>query len=162
MLALALCQFFAEVFVVRNYAFTVIFTTPLASRFWEMILSVIFGTLLLWLWFPKSRPRHHKWLVTRIFAAMCSLLGALLTTSPSGALAQQRDLQYELLGERRAAQSLANNFPQVAKERWNTHLAVQMSGYGLLDSAAAHPGRSMSVEEIAVLGSHVRTASKYR
>ncbi|QGU03440.1 hypothetical protein CETAM_00735 [Corynebacterium comes] len=178
LLALAVCQFLAEFFVVRNYAFAVIFTTPLAllmgnsvadplmevvaSRSWEMLISVIFGILLLWVWFPNSAPRHHAWLVGRTFDAMGSLLGALLASSPSGTLAQQRDLQYELLGERRAAQSLANNYPDLAEERWSTHLAVQLAGYGLLDSAAAHPQRSMSMEEIAVLGGRVRTAAEYR
>ena len=64
LLALAVCQFFAEVFVVRNYVLCVIFTTPLAlmmgnalalplgetmtSRTIEVLLSVVFALALLW------------------------------------------------------------------------------------------------------------------
>ncbi|AGF73144.1 FUSC family protein [Corynebacterium halotolerans] len=178
LLALAVCQFFAEFFVVRNYAFAVIFTTPLAllmgnsiadplgdvvvSRSLEVALSIIFGILLLWVWFANSEPRHHARLVQRSFDAMGSLLGALMVTSPADALTERRDLQYELLSERRAAHSLANNHPELAKKRWETHLAVQMAGYGLLDSAAAHPGRPMTPEEIVVLAGRVRAAAEYR
>lgn len=155
LLALAVCQFFAEFFVVRNYALTVIFTTPLAllmgdamadplgevvvSRTAEIVLSIIFGIGVLWVWSRNSVPRHHARLVRHCFDAMGSLLGALMTARPEEALSQRRDLQFELLSERRAAQTLANDHPDVARERWELRLAVQMAGYRLLDSASLHP-----------------------
>ncbi|WP_448854155.1 FUSC family protein [Corynebacterium frankenforstense] len=71
---LAVCQFFAEIFVVRNYAFCVIFTTPLAllmggagtaalgsavvSRTTEVALAVTFALLMLWFWLPDAEPRR--------------------------------------------------------------------------------------------------------
>lgn len=149
LLALAVCQFFAEFFVVRNYAFCVIFTTPLAllmgdslsnplsevavARTVEVLLSILFGLAVLWLWRRHSEPRHHAWLVTRCFEAMGTAIGALLTTTETSATPALRDLQYELPGERRAAQTLANNHPEVAQQRWDTHLAAQLAGYSVVD-----------------------------
>lgn len=180
LLALAVSQFFAEFFVTRNYAFTVIFTTPLAllmgdslsnplddvmvGRTVEVLLSIVFGMLALWLWQRNSEPRQHDRLVNRSFNAMGAALGALLTARPSSTivLTELRDLQYELLSERRAAQTLANNQSKVAEQRWDTHLAVQLSGYSIVDHATASSHREQTIEEIAELARRVRTARDYR
>ncbi|RSZ62376.1 FUSC family protein [Corynebacterium hylobatis] len=172
LLALAVCQFYAEIFVVRNYIFTVIFTTPLAlmmgnalalplgetlvSRTAEVLLSVIFAVAVLWLWPRDAKPRHHERLAELCNRAMGSLLGALLTKTPDGSLPERRDLQFELISERRAAQSLAQEFPEVAAERWGRHLELQYAGYEILDHCNAHPDRELSLGEIADLSARVR------
>ncbi|MGP6172622.1 FUSC family protein [Corynebacterium sp. A21] len=177
LLALAICQFGAEFFVTRNYAFTVIFTTPLAllmgdslatpmsevlvGRSMEILLSIIFGLLALWLLMRNSEPRHHERLVNRSFDAMGAATGALLTSEPNTTLTVLRDLQYELLSERRAAQTLVNNHPATAEQRWETHLAVQMAGYSLLDYVTANSNRQLSFEEIVELSRRVRTAREF-
>lgn len=179
LLSLAVCQFFAEFFVTRNYAFTVIFTTPLAllmgdsltnpldevvvARTVEVLLSVVFGLAVLWLWQRNAAPKHHQRQVNRSFNAMGAALGALLTakTSSTTVLTELRDLQYELLGERRAAQTLANNHPDIAKQRWDAHVAVQLAGYSIVDHATASSHREQSLEEIAELARRVRTAHEF-
>lgn len=162
LLALAVCQFFAEIFVVRNYVLCVIFTTPLAlmmgnalalplgetiiSRTIEVLLSVLFAVPLLWIGLRDSE--HHARLMQRSREAMMTLLGALLADTPDRALAQRRDLQFELLGERRAAQSLAANLPETAAARWNEHLALQNAGYALLDRCNAQPDTRLPIGDI--------------
>lgn len=154
MLALSVCLFFSEIFVTRNYALAVIFTTPVAlmlggalqepvgvtvyERVIEVAFSVIFALALLWLYRWDAEPAHHLRLQLRCRRAMESLLGALLTSAPDEALEQRRDLQYELLSERRAAQSLSRNNPDVATQRWEEHLHLQRTGYALLDYCEAH------------------------
>lgn len=177
LLVLAICQFGAEFFVTRNYAFTVIFTTPLAllmgdsladplgevmiGRSMEILISIVFGLLALWLIMRNAGPRHHARLIRRSFDAMGAATGSLLTSGPGAPLTELRDLQYELLSERRAAQTLVNNHPEVARKRWPTHLAVQLSGYSLLDFVTANTHRQLSFEEIAELARRVRTAREY-
>ncbi len=162
LLALAVCQFFAEIFVVRNYVLCVIFTTPLAlmmgnalalplgetiiSRTAEVLLSVVFAVALLWV--SLRDPEHHAHLMQRSRESMMTLLGALLADTPDRALAQRRDLQFELLGERRAAQSLAANLPETAAARWSEHLALQSAGYALLDRCNAHPDTRLPIGDI--------------
>lgn len=174
--ALVVCQFFAELFVVRNYAFAVIFTTPLAllmggslanplhetvtGRIAEIILAVGFSLALLWVTLPDAEPKHHKRLVRRSYAAMGTLLGALLTMSPRDAIAQRRDLQYELLSERRAAQSLAMNNPDVAAQQWTQHLEIQHAGYNILDECTRLNDREFSMEEIMELSREVRKTAR--
>ena len=169
LLALAVCQFFAEVFVVRNYVLCVIFTTPLAlmmgnalalplgetvlSRTAEVLLSVIFTVGLLWL--GRNEPAHHARLMRRSREAVTTLLGTLLTATPEQALRQRRDLQFELLSERRAAQSLAGNHPTIAHERWAEHLALQATGYALLDRCAAAPDERLPVGDIQAVAERV-------
>lgn len=171
---LAVCQFFAEIFVVRNYAFCVIFTTPLAllmggagtaplgsvvvSRTTEVALAVTFALLMLWFWQPGAEPRHHARLVARCHKAMGSLLGALLTTNPAGALAERRDLQYELLSERRAAQTLVNDTPEAAEREWPRHVAIQQAGYALLDHCTRNDARELTLDDITELSRRVRAS----
>lgn len=176
--ALAFCQFFAEVFVVKNYAFTVIVTTPLAlmmggsmhlplgevvfSRTAEVFIAIAFSLGGLWFFFLKDAEiRHSRRLVGRCFGAMGALLGRLLTSqTPTQALAERRDLQYELLSERRAAQSVAYNAPEYAAQHWPDHLEIQQAGYTLLDFCTAAGRREVSVDEIATLAATVRAARK--
>src|SRR5699024_5663490 len=86
LIALAICQFGAEFFVTRNYAFTVIFTTPLAllmgdsltnplnevivGRTVEVLVSIVGGMLVLWLWQRNAEPVRHERQVRRAFTAM--------------------------------------------------------------------------------------------
>jgi hypothetical protein len=174
--ALAFCQFFAEVFVVKNYAFTVIVTTPLAlmmggsmhlplgevvfSRTMEVVIAVIFAIGGLWLFFLRDAEiRHSRRLVDRSFGAMGTLLGRLLTSrTPADALAERRDLQYELLSERRAAQSTAYSAPRYAQAHWPHHLEIQHAGYALLDFCTTAGHRAVSVDEIGQLAATVRAA----
>ena len=172
LIALAICQFGAEVFVVKQYAVTVIFTTPLAlllgnavtdpldqvvyARTAEVILSVLFGSLVLWLWRRDAANHDHRRLMARSKKAMGTLIGALATKTPQGALEERRDLQYELLSERRAIQSIAQNDRPTAYRRWDHHQQVQRAGYGLLDFCNANAHREVSVSEIAGLAENVR------
>jgi len=149
LLALAACQFFAEIFVVRNYVLCVIATTPLAlmmgnalqlplgetvvSRTIEVLLSVIFAVGVLWVVLRDAEPAHHA---------------RLLTAAPDDVLPQRRDLQFELLSERRAVQSLAANLPEVAIERRATHLEVQAAGYALLDRCNDRPDQRLPIGDI--------------
>lgn len=174
--ALVICQFFAEVFVVRNYAFCVIFTTPLAllmggstenplpevvgDRIAEVVLATVFSMALLWVFIPNAEPRHHQRLVHRSYAAMGTLLGSLLTMSPREAIAQRRDLQYELLAERRAAQSLAVNNPDVAARQWSQHLDIQHAGYNILDECTRLNNREFTMEEIMEMAREVRSTAR--
>lgn len=171
LLALALCQFFAEIFVVRNYVLCVIATTPLAlmmgnalqlplgetvvSRTIEVLLSVIFAVGVLWVVLRDAEPAHHARLLTRCREATSTLLSALLTAAPDDVLPQRRDLQFELLSERRAVQSLAANLPGVAAERWATHLEVQSAGYALLDRCNAHPDQRLPIGDIQAVADRV-------
>ncbi|MDR7330012.1 FUSC family protein [Corynebacterium guangdongense] len=172
LVALAICQFGAEVFVVKNYAVTVIFTTPLAlllgnavtdpldqvvyARTLEVTLSILAGSLILWLWRPRAANHDHQRLVARSKKAMGTLIGALATKTPQGALEERRDLQYELLSERRAIQSIAQNDRPTAYRRWEHHQQVQRAGYGLLDFCNANAHREVSIAEIAGLAENVR------
>ena len=176
LIALAVCQFGAEVFVVKNYAFCVIFTTPLAlllgnavtdplgdvvvSRTVEVFLSVLFASLALWFWRPGATAGDHRRLVGRSFRQMGAVLGALMTGSPERATEQRRDLQYELLSERRAIQSLAEDDRPEAEARWAEHLRIQRMGYHLLDFANANNDREIPLAELAGLADHVRSAKE--
>ena len=160
--------------MVKNYAVCVIFTTPLAllmgnavadplgevvvSRTAEVMLSIVFGSLALWFWRPRAAAADQIRLVDRCRKAMGSLLGALATRSPEGALEERRDLQYELLSERRAIQSVAEDHRPIAEARWEHHLQVQRAGYHLLDHCNANTTRELSIAEIADLAEHVRAA----
>lgn len=172
LIALAICQFFAEVFVVRNYALCVIFTTPLAllmgnaiteplgdiviSRTAEVLLSIIFSLLLLWFFIPQADQKHHARLIRRVQDAMAGLLGRIHITKPADALAERRDLQFELLSERRAAQSRAMNSPDSSDAYWEDHLKIQRAGYTLLDFCTTNANRSTTLDEVDQLSTMIR------
>lgn len=172
LIALAICQFFAEVFVVRNYALCVIFTTPLAllmgnaiteplsdiviSRTAEVLLSIIFSLLLLWFFIPQADQKHHARLIRRAQDAMAGLLGRIHITKPADALAERRDLQFELLSERRAAQSRAMNSPDSSDAYWEDHLKIQRAGYTLLDFCTTNANRSTTLDEVDQLSTMIR------
>ncbi|MHA2789530.1 FUSC family protein [Corynebacterium sp. S7] len=172
LLALAICQFGAEIFVVKNYAITVIFTTPLAllmgssltqplsevfiARTGEVFLSILFGSLVLWLWRPNAERQNHYRLLLRCQKAMGSLLGALMVTTPEGAKEERRDLQYELLSERRSVNSLAMDHPDDALEVWADHVEVQESGYAMLDYCNAHNDEELTPAQITELAGDLK------
>jgi len=174
MLALSMCLFFSEIFVARNYALAVIFTTPVAlmlggalaqplavtmtERVIEIAFSVVFALALLWLYRSDAEPAHHLRLQRRCRRAMEALLGALLTSTPDDALEQRRDLQYELLSERRAAQSLARNNPDTATQRWEEHLHLQRTGYALLDYCDAHADTRLPFGDIQSVAERIAHA----
>ncbi len=175
LLVLAVCQFFAEVFVVKNYAFTVMASTSLAllmggtvqlplgevvtARWAEIGLATVCSMAALWLYPRAAAVRHARRLVHRSFEAMGALLGELLTASSvQDALAQRRDLQYELLSERRAAQSVALDAPGFAEEHWPRHLAIQRAGYLLLDFCTTAGDRAVAPAEVTELAATVRHA----
>ena len=173
MLALSVCLFFSEIFVTRNYAVAVIFTTPVAlmlggalnepldvtmsERVIEIVFSVVFALALLWLYRPDAEPAHHLRLQRRCRRAMGSLLGALLTNTPDQVLELRRDLQYELLSERRAAHSLARNNPDTAEQRWSEHLELQRAGYALLDYCEAHGDTRLPIGDIQAVAERIDT-----
>lgn len=172
LIALAACQFFAEVFVVKNYAIATIFTTPLAlllgnavtdplgevvaARTAEIGLSIAFASLALWFWRPQAAAKDHVRLLRRARNAMSSLVGELATHTPAGSIERRRDLQFELLAERSAIQSLAQDDRAVAKQRWDYHLKVQNIGYSLLDYSNANNHRMPDDAEILELSHRVR------
>ncbi|QRP61534.1 FUSC family protein [Corynebacterium minutissimum] len=165
LLALAACQFCAEILVVKNYALCVIFSTPLAllmgnssghlahtigQRMAEIGLSVVVAMVMLWLWKPHAQVTNHYRLQTRCLEAMAALLGALLIKTPEEALAQRRDLHYELLSERRSIQSLAANDSTI-DPFWQRHTALQTAGYYLLDFCVVNPLSQPSRAELNTL-----------
>ncbi len=174
LLALAASQFGAEFFVTRNYALTVICTTPLAllmgdsmsqpfgevfaARTVEVVISVVFGSLFLWVWRPGAERSHHYRLQIRCRKAMGSLLGALLVTPPAGSKEERRDLQYELLSERQAANSLAVNHPDAALAVWADHVDVQRAGYAVLDYCSAHNDDMLDAGQVQELAGHLKRA----
>lgn len=173
---LAFTQFMAEIFVVRNYAITVIFTTPLAllmggathgdlgpvvvSRIAETTIATVFAVAALWVIFRGADSSRHQELMDRCYAAMGNLLGALTFKSPDAALAYRRDLQHELLGERGAIQSLAANNRPVAEQRWPGHLRMQDTGYAFLDYCTANADRELTLSEIEELATAVRKSAE--
>lgn len=174
LLALAACQFCAEILVVKNYALCVIFSTPLALlmgnssghlaqtigfRMAEIGLSVVMAMLVLWLWKPNAQGINHVRLQTRCFEAMAALLGALLIKTPEEALAQRRDLHYELLSERRSIQSLAANRADI-DQFWSRHTALQDAGYVLLDFCVVNPLSQPSRAELDRLIGKITAAEK--
>ena len=175
MLALAVCQFFAEIFVVKNYALCVIFSTPLAllmgnsataplgatlgSRLGEIVVSVSCSLAVLWWWKRNARARDHGRLQRRCVEAMSTLLGLLLHSTPAAELAARRDLHYELLAERRAISSMAVDQPEAARNFWQRHITIQQAGYHVLDFCSTHPDVQPTDAQLRELASHIRTAA---
>lgn len=174
LLVLVICQFYAEVFIVRNYALTVVFTTPLALlmgggidrplgttvtfRILEVAIAVAVAIALLWLTRPRTQELHHARLLDRSFNAMGDLIGALTILPPSQCLARRRDLQFELVGERRAVISLSKDHHTRAKAVWRSHLMVQKVGYDILDVATTRGDQALTIAEIDELALRVRAA----
>lgn len=175
MLALATCQFFAEIFVAKNYALCVIFSTPLAllmgnsataplgqtigARLGEIVISVGFALLALWLWQRSAQVRNHYRLQRRNVEAMSTLLGLLMHSTPAAELAARRDLQYELLSERRAITSMAIDQPDSAQEFWAHHISIQEGGYRILDFCATHPDVHPTDAQLRELAATVRAVA---
>ena len=169
---LAICQFAAEFFIVKNYAFTVIFTTPMAlmmgnslarplsdvtiDRLAEVFVAMICSFVFLWFGRTTSDAHYHRRLVGHCKAAMGSLLGALLTTHPDDALYARRDLQFELLSERKHMMKMINNNSSYARRVWAKHNQLQLTGYTLLDYCNAHADEELSLSEINRLAASVR------
>ena len=172
--ALAICQFFAEIMVVKNYALCVIFSTPLAllmggieeplgdlviSRSSEIALSVLFAFIVLWFMSNSSKARENIRLQMRAYQSMSTVLGSLLTGTPDDALVQRRDLQYELLSERRSIQTLAMDHPEQAQQQWEKHRALQHAGYEILDYCSLSPNTMMEHGALGTLIASVRKIS---
>ena len=169
---LAACQFAAEFFIVKNYAFTVIFTTPMAlmmgnsldrplgdvviDRLAEVCIAVICSFIFLWFWRTTSDAHYHRRLAGHCEAAMGALLGALLMNPPDRALYARRDLQFELLSERKHMMKMINNNSPYARSMWAKHNQLQLTGYTLLDYCNAHADEELSLSEINRLAAAVR------
>ncbi|MDN6352952.1 MAG: FUSC family protein [Corynebacterium sp.] len=173
--ALALCQFLAEVLVVRNYAFTVTVVTPLAmmmggamhqplgpgvvSRIAEVGIATACAIASLWLIARGADKRRVIRQRENCLAAMTGLLGRLVAGSvPHDALVQRRDLQFELLWERRDAEAMATNRPSADPDGtlWQGHLLVQRCGYRMLDRCASAGNRKLGQPELAELAEATR------
>lgn len=146
--ALALCQFCAEIFVAKNYALCVMFSTPLAllmgategaisSRIAEIAISCCFALLVLWLWMPKAPVVNHYRLQRRCLEAATTLLGLIHFSAPSAELAARRDLQYELLSEGRSFKTLSADYPDSLELFSERHDQLQEFGYALLGLCAS-------------------------
>lgn len=178
LVVLTLCQFGAEILVVRNYALCVIVTTPLAllmggsltkplgsvvvDRFFETAIAVACSLAVIWLTPVALSAKHHAWLVKRCRIAMSSLLGALLTQTPNEAIHSRRDLQYELLSERWAIASLARNDRATALSRWSQHVSIQQAGYRLFDACTASPTSRLDTPAITSLADDLRRVSRVK
>lgn len=174
LIVLAICQFCAEIFIARNYALCLVFSTPLAllmgnsagralgdivtARFAEIFISVAVAMLVLWFFKPRAVVNNHYRLQERVIESMSTLLGALHIRTPEEALAARRDLQYELLSERRAMVSLAIDNQKEVSQFWDRHIALQQTGYFLLDFCSAHPDRAATRSELNVLVTKIREA----
>nr|WP_120492013.1 FUSC family protein [Corynebacterium lactis] len=177
LIALAACQFGAEILVVKNYALTTIVTTPLAlllggnvsgplvplvaGRVAEVSLSVIVALVVLRFWKASTDEKHYLRHIGRCYLQMGTLLGALLTGTPNEALNIRRDLQYELLSERQAIQSLGINHPDTAAKHWEGHRKIRAAGYLMLDYCRTHADTMADREDIAKLAKTVHTAKEY-
>lgn len=169
---LAIGQFGAEIFVVKNYALAVIFTTPIAlmmgssnaqdighvltSRTMEVFFAVLASLAVLWFLRPKAEARYHAFVTQNCRNAMGALLGALLVTTPRRALPERRDLQYELLTERRTVMTLSANHPMMAEEVWARHQQMQRTGYMLLDYCNSRGRNEASLDDLSHLAAEVR------
>ena len=89
---------------------------------------------------------------------MATLLGLLFVNTPDSVLSARRDLQYELLSERRAIQSLAADNPEAVRQFWARHITLQHAGYFLLDFCTTHPDRTATREELDALVREIRAA----
>jgi hypothetical protein len=123
-----------------------------------VVIAVLFSIAGLWLFFLRdAEVRHSRRLVDRSTGAMGALLGRLrISASPEQALAERRDLQYELLSERRAAQSTAYNAPEYAAAHWPRHLAVQHTGYALLDLCMTAGREAVPADRLEAVADTVR------
>ncbi|HIW92308.1 MAG TPA: FUSC family protein [Candidatus Corynebacterium avicola] len=175
LVALAACQFVAEIFVVRYYAMTVVAVTPLAmmmggalqqplgpgvlARIAEVAIAIACSLVVLWFVLRGADARRAAVQVDNCIQSMGALLGRMMVTrSPEEAQVQRRDLQYELLRERRDAQSAAYNDPRLRlrdEDWWHRHLSVQRTGYDLLDFSASGAGDSL--RELDELATRVRS-----
>lgn len=106
------------------------------SRSTEVAIAVLFAIGGLRLFFLRgTEVRLSQRLVGASIGAMAALFGRLrVSVSTEQTLAERRDLQYELLSERRASQSVAYYAPEYAARRWPHHLDIQRTGYDLLDA----------------------------
>nr|WP_172644037.1 hypothetical protein [Corynebacterium auriscanis] len=77
-------------------------------------------------------------------------------TTPRRALPERRDLQYELLTERRTVMSLAANHPLRADEVWERHQHMQRTGYMLLDYCHGRGHHEASLDDLSRLAAQVR------
>ena len=87
---------------------------------------------------------------------MGALLGALLINPPDRALYARRDLQFELLSERKHMMKMINNNSPYARSMWAKHNQLQLTGYTLLDYCNAHADEELSLGEINRLAAAVR------
>src|SRR5699024_4455295 len=103
-----------------------------------------------------SKERENKRLQQRAYQSMSTVLGSLLTETPDEALAQRRDLQYELLSERRSIQCLAMDHPEQAQQRCAEHRAVQQGGYQIRDYCSLSLNTMMEYGALGTLIESVR------
>lgn len=163
LVALAVCQFCAEIFVAKNYALCVVFSTPLAllmggavshslgqtigARVAEIALSVAISLAILGLWSGRPALRNHVAIQHKCMESMVTVVGLLALVPPKEILAQRRDLQYELLSERRSIQAIAMDQRQAAEEFWDRHLRIQHAGYAILDFCVLHADSRATEDE---------------
>ena len=121
-------------------------------------MSILIATAVLWLWQRSAPVRNQARLQVRAMESMATLLGLLFVNTPDAVLSARRDLQYELLSERRAIQSLAVDNPDTVRQFWARHIAVQHAGYFLLDFCTTHPDRTATRAELDSLVHEVRAA----
>ena len=126
------------------------------DRLAEVCIAVICSFIFLWLWRTTSDAHYHRRLVGHCEAAMGALLGALLMNPPDRALYARRDLQFELLSERKHMMKMINNNSPYARSMWAKHNQLQLTGYTLLDYCNAHADEELSLSEINRLAAAVR------
>ena len=163
----AICQGLAELFIVRNYAITVTFTTPLAliigtfihtqslevtlvGRIIEVFIAVALGIAVLWWVFPKGVRRVYRSVTSLALHWTQVVLHTLPDTESTQALSGRRILRYELSGTANAALDAANDDPKWMKTQWAHHHAIQDIGFKTLSLASPTAGSrvsSKSVEE---------------
>ncbi len=157
LLVLMVSQFFAEVFVPRNYALTCVATTPLAlllgdslsdplgstvlSRLGEVAVGCGAAIAVLWLFLPRGAAVVLRTTGRRVRRAAAELDAArkAVEQAPGRASAdadevlwRRRDLQFELHGNQYAAEDAAHDLPDWTARIWPEHLRIQAEGYASL------------------------------
>lgn len=124
LLVLMISQFFAEVFVPRNYALTCVATTPVVLRTTGARVRRAIGEL------DEARARIGDGRGAGAGAGAEAGAGSIADSGEI--LERRRDLQFELHGNQYAAEDAAHDLPEWTARMWPGHLEIQAEGYAAL------------------------------
>ncbi|MBJ8337856.1 FUSC family protein [Antrihabitans sp. YC3-6] len=148
---LMLLQFSIELLVVNRYWLAVVFITPVAllvggashpdapvgpivlDRLVETVVGVVVALLAMWAVLRHAHRATFEWTDGRVVNTAAALLDTLAVAAVDGiALAQRRDLQYELIESAKSGADVVRTESGWAQQHWREHSAIQDLGYELL------------------------------